>query len=75
MWQISLAMKREPIWRRYEAKGWIESEWGVSANNRRAKYYNLTQAGRAHLRAEKKTWTDYAAAVAKLPAPKGLAMP
>src|SRR5262245_24618784 len=62
-----------PALYRMEAKGWIESEWGLSNNNRRAKYYNLTPPGRAHLRREEKTWADYAAAVAKLLASKGLA--
>src|SRR5215831_15756195 len=49
-----------PALYRMEAKGWIESEWGLSENNRRAKYYSLTQSGRAHLRREEKTWADYA---------------
>jgi PadR family transcriptional regulator, regulatory protein PadR len=42
----------------------ITSEWGVSENNRRAKYYALTPRGRAELRAEMDTWRQYAAAVA-----------
>ena len=62
-----------PALYRMEAKGWIEAEWGLSYNNRRAKYYSLTPSGRAHLRREEKTWADYAAAVAKLLASKGLA--
>ena len=62
-----------PALYRMEAKGWIESEWGVSANNRRAKYYQLTSNGRAHLQKEEKTWESYAQAVGKLLASKGLA--
>ena len=37
---------------RLERRGWIESEWGLSENNRKAKYYKLTAAGRQQLRAE-----------------------
>jgi transcriptional regulator len=51
---------------RMERRGWIESEWGVSENNRRAKYYVLTVAGRRQLGAEAKTWSQYAAAVQKV---------
>lgn len=50
---------------RLEAKGWIEAEWGLSENNRRAKYYALTTAGRRQLRSEVSEWTRYAAAVFK----------
>jgi transcriptional regulator len=50
---------------RLEGKGWIEAEWGLSENNRRAKYYALTTAGRRQLRAEVSDWTRYAAAVFK----------
>jgi len=61
-----------PALYRMEAKGWIEAEWGLSNNNRRAKYYRLTAAGRQRFHSEKKTWNAYAAAVGKLlaaPAP------
>ena len=51
---------------RLERKGMIESEWGLSENNRKARYYALTPAGRAQLRAESATWTDYADAVFKV---------
>ena len=56
---------------RLERKGMIESEWGVSENNRRAKYYQLTPAGRRQLRTETATWRRYAEAVFKViePAP------
>ena len=48
---------------RLERAGWIDAEWGLSENNRRAKYYRLTPAGRARLRAEEKEWRRYVAAV------------
>ncbi len=48
---------------RLEAAGAIAAEWGVSDNNRRAKYYSLTAQGRKELRAETSTWHRYAAAV------------
>ena len=51
---------------RLEARGWVESEWGVSENNRRAKYYSLTTAGRRQLRDEVATWQRYAAAMSRV---------
>lgn len=48
---------------RLEANGSIESEWGVSENNRRARFYRLTARGRRELRAETETWRTYAAAI------------
>jgi transcriptional regulator len=51
---------------RLEARGWIEAEWGLSENNRRAKYYSLTAEGRRALRAEVTTWKRYAEAVFKV---------
>jgi transcriptional regulator len=55
-----------PALYRMEAKGWIEAEWGLSTDNRRAKYYSLTPKGRTHFRQEAKTWSRYAGAVGKL---------
>lgn len=55
-----------PALYRMEAKGWIGSEWGVSENNRRAKYYRLTAAGRRHFLDQQKSWNAYAEAVGKL---------
>ena len=49
---------------RLESTGAITSAWGVSDNNRRAKYYSLTPRGRKLLRTETATWKRYAAAVA-----------
>ena len=50
---------------RLEKRGLVESEWGLSENNRRAKFYQLTREGRAALRAETARWTAYAEAVSK----------
>ena len=55
-----------PALHRLERRGWIESEWGLSENNRRAKYYTLTAIGRRQLRAESSTWTAFAGAVSKV---------
>ena len=55
-----------PALYRMEEKGWIEAEWGLSSNNRRAKYYSLTPKGRQRFHNEEKTWNAYAAAVNKL---------
>jgi PadR family transcriptional regulator PadR len=55
-----------PALHRLEKRGWIESEWGLSENNRRAKYYQLTTKGRQQLRAEAATWARYSAAVSKV---------
>ena len=51
---------------RMEKRGWIAAEWGVSVNNRRAKYYSLTDAGRAELAKASKDWSRYAEAVFKV---------
>src|ERR671937_279162 len=51
---------------RLERRGWIEAEWGLSENNRRAKYYQLTTQGRGQLRAGSARWTRYAEAVFKV---------
>jgi PadR family transcriptional regulator PadR len=48
---------------RLQRAGAIESEWGVSDNNRRARFYRLTSLGRRELRAEMATWRRYAAAI------------
>jgi transcriptional regulator len=52
-----------PALARLEHDGLIESEWGVSENNRRAKYYQLTRAGRARLAAETASWRRAASAI------------
>jgi transcriptional regulator len=53
------------LWR-LENKNLLEAEWGLSENNRKAKYYRLTAEGRRHLRQEAKAWAAYAAAVGKM---------
>jgi PadR family transcriptional regulator, regulatory protein PadR len=45
---------------RLEERGLLKAEWGVTENNRRARYYSLTTAGRTHLRAETQNWMQYA---------------
>jgi hypothetical protein len=52
--------RRCTAWR---GAGLIAAEWGVTENNRRARYYRVTPAGRAHLRAETATWLRYAETV------------
>ena len=51
---------------RLEQKGWVEAEWGLSEKGKRAKYYQLTSAGRQQLVAEDALWRRYAAAVTKV---------
>lgn len=48
---------------RMEERGLIAAEWGITENNRRARYYEVTAAGRAHLRAETTRWVRYAGTV------------
>lgn len=55
-----------PALHRMEQKGWIEAEWGLSSNNRRAKFYQLTQKGRRALGKERAAWVRYASAVARV---------
>ena len=55
-----------PALHRIEQAGWISSEWGISDNNRRAKYYRLTAAGRKQLAKEEEDWGRLTRAVAKV---------
>ena len=48
---------------RMEERGLVAAQWGVTANNRRARYYEVTEAGRVHLRAETTRWVRYAETV------------
>lgn len=48
---------------RLEARRWLAAEWGLSENNRKAKYYQLTAVGRRQLAAQVRTWARYARAV------------
>ena len=52
-----------PALHRLEQQGWISAEWGESENNRRAKYYKLTSAGRKQLSAETATWERFSQAI------------
>jgi transcriptional regulator len=54
-----------PALHRMEEEGWISAFWGESENNRRAKYYRLTKAGRNQLEAEKKRWGRISWAIAQ----------
>jgi PadR family transcriptional regulator PadR len=54
-----------PALHRLEQRGWVSAEWGLSDNNRRARYYRLTPQGRAQLRREVSGWDRFAAAVSK----------
>jgi transcriptional regulator len=60
-----------PALHRLERKRLIEAEWGVSENNRRAKFYRLTTAGRGRLDADARDWARYAAAVGQALAAEG----
>ena len=55
-----------PALHRLERRGWLAAEWGLSENNRRAKYYRLTPKGRTQLRAELSLWERYVGAVGKV---------
>ena len=51
---------------RLEGRGYIDAEWGITENNRRARYYNLTTAGRRYLRAETSSWLRYTTSVTSI---------
>ncbi len=55
-----------PALHRLEEKGWISAEWGNSDNNRRARFYSLTRAGRRQLAEETESWERFAAAVGRV---------
>ena len=52
-----------PALHRLEQQGWIQAEWGESENNRRAKYYSLTKAGKKYLRNEQANWERLSVAI------------
>jgi PadR family transcriptional regulator PadR len=69
MAQGSLALNQGTIYPallRLEQKGWITSEWGASENNRRARFYSITRAGRKQLAAETESWASTVAMVNRL---------
>lgn len=55
-----------PALHRLERRGWIKARWGTSENNRRAKYYELTRAGRKQLEVEEESWRKLTTAVAQV---------
>jgi PadR family transcriptional regulator, regulatory protein PadR len=55
-----------PALQRMEAQGWISAEWGVSVNNRKARFYTLTAAGRKRLMQETGRWRKLATAMARI---------
>jgi PadR family transcriptional regulator PadR len=52
-----------PALHRLEQQGWIKAKWGDSENNRRAKFYDLTQAGKKYLQSEQANWERLSAAI------------
>ena len=67
--QGSLALNQGTIYPallRLEQKGWIESEWGTSENNRRARFYSITRAGKKQLTAETDSWARTVAMMNRL---------
>jgi len=58
-----------PALQRLEARGWIKAQWGTSENNRRARFYELTKAGRAQLVRERSQWSQLVAAIARVLGP------
>jgi transcriptional regulator len=59
-----------PALHRLRREGWIESEWGVSENNQRAKFYSLTAAGRKQLAAEESRWKLFVKTMARVLRPQ-----
>jgi transcriptional regulator len=55
-----------PALHRLERRGWIKARWGASENNRRAKFYELTRAGRRELKLEQHDWNTLTAAVRRI---------
>ena len=55
-----------PALHRMEARGLIESDWGLSENNRKAKFYRLTTKGRRELRSEAESWSRYVNVIGKV---------
>lgn len=61
-----------PALQRLESKGFVSAEWGLSGNNRKARFYNLTPAGRKQLTSERRQWERIAAAVGRVLAAESL---
>ena len=62
-----------PALHRMEKAGWVKAEWGLSENNRRARFYKITAAGRSQLRSEQQKWESVAQAIALVLRSKALA--
>jgi len=60
-----------PALQRLEARGWIAAKWGTSSNNRKARFYTLTAAGRKQLVNETTKWRRLSAAIARIIGPEG----
>jgi len=60
-----------PALQRLEGKGWIRAEWGASENNRKARFYTLTKAGRKQLAEETNAWQRLVTAVGRVLQPEG----
>lgn len=59
-----------PALQRLEERGWIDAEWGVSDNNRKARYYTLTKAGRKQLTSQTQQWRRLAGAITRILGPE-----
>jgi transcriptional regulator len=55
-----------PALHRLEDRGWVKSSWGLSENNRKAKFYELTEAGRGQLSVERKRWRQMVVAIGRI---------
>jgi len=60
-----------PALQRLEERGWISAKWGVSSNNRKARFYSLTALGRKQLVRETNKWKRLAGAIARILGPEG----
>ena len=59
-----------PALQRLETRGWIDAEWGISANNRKARFYTLTRSGRKQLVQETRQWRRLVAAIGRIIGPE-----
>lgn len=59
-----------PALQRLEARGWIRADWGTSTNNRKARFYELTKAGRKQLVTETRAWRRLASAIGRILGPE-----
>ena len=61
-----------PALQRLEEQGWVSAKWGISENNRKARFYTLTKAGRAQLAREHSRWRRFAAAMSRVLDPESV---